>query len=63
MGTEFSYLQGDKMFGTSEGTITRTGASISPSYKVSKNLRLTAEASIGMQKLPKSTIAAWKKRS
>ncbi len=61
MGTEFSYLQGDKMFGTSEGTITRTGASISPSYKVSKNLRLTAEASIGMQKLPKSTIAAWKK--
>lgn len=61
MGTEFSYLQGDKMFGTSEGTITRTGATIAPSYKVSKNLRLTAEASIGMQKLPKSVRDAWTK--
>lgn len=61
MTTEFSYLQGSKMFGESEGTITRTGASISPSYKVSKNLRLTADASIGMQKLPESTRNNWSK--
>ncbi len=55
VATEVSYLQGDKMFGTTEGTITRTGATITPSYKVSKNLRLTAEASIGMQILPKNS--------
>lgn len=49
MGTEATILTGDKMYG--QETLTRAGATLSPSYKVSKNLRLTADASVGMQKL------------
>lgn len=55
MGTEVSLHQGENLYG--QDSITRLGASLSPSYKVTKNLRLTAEASIGMQTLDSPT--AW----
>ena len=53
MGTEVSLHQGTKLYG--QESLTRLGASISPSYKVSKNLRLTADASVGMQTLDDPT--------
>lgn len=55
MGTEATMLTGEKMYG--QETLTRAGVTLSPSYKVSKNLRLTADISAGMQKL--DNPSAW----
>lgn len=55
MGTEVSIHIGENLYG--QDSLTRAGVSVSPSYKVSKNLRLTADASIGMQTL--DNPSAW----
>lgn len=55
MGTEATVLSGDKLYG--QESLTRAGATLSPSYKVSNNLRLTADLSVGMQKL--DNPSAW----
>lgn len=55
MGTEISLHQGKELYG--QDSLTRFGVSVSPSYKVSKNLRMTADATVGMQKL--DDHAAW----
>lgn len=55
MGTEISLHQGKELYG--QDSLTRFGVSVSPSYKVSKNLRMTADATVGMQKL--DNYAAW----
>ncbi|MBZ4682623.1 MAG: hypothetical protein PWP46_1758 [Fusobacteriaceae bacterium] len=49
MGTEASLHQGTKLYGQEK--LTRMGFSVSPSYKVTNNLRFMAEASVGMQTL------------
>ncbi len=49
MGTEVSLHQGKEIYGLD--SLTRFGVSVSPSYKVSKNLRMTADVSVGYQKL------------
>lgn len=49
MGTEATILVGNKLYG--QDSLTRMGLSVNPSYKVTDNMRMTAEVSLGMQTL------------